>query len=283
MSSVVKKRGEVELKNKVAIITGAGSGIGRATAQLLASKGARIIVADLNEPGMAETVRLIREAGGQAESVRVDVTDDGDLDRMFAAASEHFGGFDILHNNAGITSGPPRWPDTPRDQWMKVVDVDLVAVVAAIQKAIPALRERGGGVIISTASLAGLFGFQADPVYSAAKHGVVGITRALIGLHREANIRVNCVCPAVVRTPMVTSGIDNLTGAMREEAERRIGSMPMLPPEEIAGAVYDLIRDESAAGIAMGVSLNDTRRVVDPPITLPVTSGDTSAQQAPRR
>lgn len=267
----------MNVRGKVAIITGAGSGIGRATAVLLAQEGASVVVADLNDDGAAETVRMIADAGGSAAAVHVDVGDDADLDRMFAFARGTYGGFDILHNNAGITSGPPRWPETPRGQWQKTIDVDLVAVINSIQKAIPLLQERGGGVIISTASLAGLFGFQADPVYSAAKHGVVGITRALVNLLPEMNIRVNCVCPAVVRTPLVTSGLDRLTGTMREEAERRINAMPMLPPEEIAGAVYDLIRDDTATGIAMGVSLGATRRVVDPPITLPVTSGDSMA------
>lgn len=271
----------MNVKDKVAIITGGGSGIGRATSLLLAREGARIIVADRNEAGAEETVAQIKQAGGDAAAVHVDVTKSADIDNMFAFAKQTYGGFDILYNNAGITTGPPRWPDCPEDQWKRTIEVDLVGVIEGTRKAIPHLKERGGGVIISTASLAGLFGFQADPVYSAAKHGVVGLTRALIGLKAEANIRVNCVCPAVVRTPMVTSGIDQLTGSAREEAERRIGMMPMLPPEEIAGAVYDLIRDDDAAGIAMGVSLGDTRRVVGPPITLPVTSGDAAA--LPRR
>jgi NAD(P)-dependent dehydrogenase (short-subunit alcohol dehydrogenase family) len=198
---------------------------------------------------------------------------------MFAAAERTYGGFDILYNNAGVTTGNPRWPDCAEDQWRRTVEIDLNAVIEGTRRAIPKLKARGGGVIIQTASLAGLFGFQADPVYAAAKHGVVGLTRALINLKAEANIRVNCVCPAVVKTPLVTSGMDALTGAAREEAERRISMMPMLPAEEIAEAVYDLIRDDDAAGIVMGVTLGDTRRVVDPPITLPVTSGDTAARQ----
>jgi NAD(P)-dependent dehydrogenase (short-subunit alcohol dehydrogenase family) len=271
----------MNVSSKVAIITGAGSGIGRATALLLAREGASIVVADLNDAGSAETVSQITAAGGKAAAIHVEVTSAADVDAMFAFANKTYGGFDILYNNAGITTGNPRWPDCSEDQWMKTVEVDLIAVILATRKAIPLLKARGGGVIIQTASLAGLFGFQADPVYSAAKHGVVGLTRALVNLKPEANIRVNCVCPAVVNTPLVTGGLSNLTGAAREEAERRIKMMPMLAPEEIAGAVYDLIRDDDATGIAMGVSLNDTRRVVDPPITLPVTSGDANAQ--PRR
>ena len=271
----------MQVNGKVAIITGAGSGIGRATAALLAREGASIVVADVNDAGAAETVAAIEAAGGKAAAVHVDVTKSADLDAMFAFAEKTYGGFDILYNNAGITTGNPRWPDCPEDQWRRTVEVDLNAVIEGTRKAIPLLKARGGGVIIQTASLAGLFGFQADPVYSAAKHGVVGLTRALVYLKPEANIRVNCVCPAVVNTPLVTSGITSLTGAAREEAERRIKMMPMLAPEEIAGAVWDLIRDDEATGIAMGVTLGDTRRVVDPPITLPVTSGDASA--LPRR
>lgn len=271
----------MDVRGKVAIITGAGSGIGRAAAELLARNGASVVVADVSDAGAAETVSMIEAAGGKAAAMHVDVTKSADLDAMFAFAEKTYGGFDILHNNAGVTTGQPRFPDCPEEQWMRTINIDLIAVIEGTRKAIPLLKARGGGVIISTASLAGLFGFQADPVYTAAKHGVVGMTRALVYLKPEANIRVNCVCPAVVNTPLVTSGLNSLTGAAREEAERRLKMMPMLPPEEVAGAVYDLIRDDDATGIAMGVSLNDTRRVVDPPITLPVTSGDPNA--VPRR
>jgi NAD(P)-dependent dehydrogenase (short-subunit alcohol dehydrogenase family) len=264
----------MDVKGKVAIITGGGSGIGKATALLLAREGAAIVVADYNEAGAKETVAQIEAAGGKAAAVKADVSQPPDLDAMFAFAEKTFGGFDILYNNAGVTTGNPRWPDCSEQQWRRTIEIDLNAVIEGTRRAIPLLKKRGGGVIISTASLAGLFGFQADPVYAAAKHGVVGLTRALVGLKDTHNIRVNCVCPAVVNTPLVTSGLQSLTGAEREAAEQRLRSMPMLPPEEIAGAVYDLIRDDSAAGIVMGVTLGDPRRVVDPPITLPVTSGD---------
>jgi len=267
----------MQVKGQVAIITGAGSGIGRATAQLLAREGASIVVADVNDAGARETVSLSEGDGGNAAPVHVEVTESADIDAMFDFAQKTYGGFDILYNNAGITTGAPRWPDCSEEQWQRTIAVDLIGVIEATRKAIPLLKARGGGVIIHTASLAGLFGFQADPVYCAAKHGVVGLTRALVNLKPEANIRVNCVCPAVVNTPLVTSGINRLTGAEREEAERRLKLMPMLAPEEIAGAVYDLIRDDDATGVVMGVSLHDTRRVVDPPITLPVTSGDPNA------
>jgi NAD(P)-dependent dehydrogenase (short-subunit alcohol dehydrogenase family) len=264
----------MELNGKVAVITGAGSGIGRATALRLAREGCAILVVDMNEVGAKETVLLVEQAGGKAAARRADVSKSGDVRAMFDFAQQAFGGFDILYNNAGVTTGNPRWPDCSEEQWRRTVEIDLNAVIEATRQAIPLLKARGGGVIISTASLAGLFGFQADPVYAAAKHGVVGLTRALINLKSEMNIRVNCVCPAVVNTPLVTGGLQALSGTAREEAERRVQSMPMLPAEEIAEAVYELIRDDDAAGIVMGITLGDRRRVVDPPITLPVTSGD---------
>ncbi|HYM14817.1 MAG TPA: SDR family oxidoreductase [Dehalococcoidia bacterium] len=272
----------MRLNDRVAVITGAGSGIGRATALRLAGEGASIVVADWNEAGAQETVALIARAGGKAAAIVVDVTKSADITKMLDFADRTYGGFDILYNNAGVTTGQPAFPESPEENWRRTVEIDLNAVIEGTRQAIPRLQKRGGGVIMQTASLAGLFGFQADPVYAAAKHGVVGLTRALIGLKDQMNIRVNCVCPAVVRTPLVTSGIQRLSGAAREEAERRLTAMPMLPPEEIADAVYDLIRDDDAAGIVMGVTLGDTRRVVDPPITLPVTSGTPGAQQHSR-
>jgi NAD(P)-dependent dehydrogenase (short-subunit alcohol dehydrogenase family) len=225
---------------------------------------------------------MVEAAGGKATAVKVDVRKTADITRMLDAAQQAYGGFDILYNNAGVTTGNPRWPDCSEEQWRRTVEIDLNAVIEGTRQAIPRLKERGGGAIISTASLAGLFGFQADPVYAAAKHGVVGLTRALEPLGREANIRINCVCPAVVKTPLVTGGLQMLSGADREAAEKRLAMMPMLPAEEIAEAVYDLVTDDEAAGIVMGITLGDTRRVVPPPITLPTSSGDPSAVPARR-
>jgi NAD(P)-dependent dehydrogenase (short-subunit alcohol dehydrogenase family) len=273
----------MELEGKVAIITGGGSGIGRATALRLARDGASIVAADWNEAGAKETVALVEKAGGKAAAVKVDVAKSSEITAMLDFADNAFGGFDIIYNNAGVTTGEPRFPESPEANWRRTVEIDLCAVIEGTRQAIPRLKARGGGVIMQTASLAGLFGFQADPVYAAAKHGVVGLTRALINLKDEMNIRVNCVCPAVVKTPLVTSGIDRLSGAMREEAEKRLNAMPMLPAEEIAEAVSELIRDDTAAGIVMGITLGDPRRVVDPPITLPVTSGMPGERQHPRQ
>jgi NAD(P)-dependent dehydrogenase (short-subunit alcohol dehydrogenase family) len=268
----------MEIRGKVAIVTGGGSGIGRAASARLAREGASVVVADRNEDAAAETVQQVVGEGGTAAAVRVDVTNSADIDAMFVFADKTYGGFDILYNNAGITTGAPRWPDCEEEQWRRVIDIDLNAVIEATRKAIPRLRARGGGVIISTASLAGLFGFAADPVYSAAKHGVVGMTRALAPL-KDENIRVNCVCPGVVNTPMVTASLRNLSGEALEQAEQAIARMPMIPPENIAQGVVELIIDDDAAGQAMGITHNQPHRIVPPPITLPNTSGDIAAQQ----
>ena len=270
----------MDLNGKVAVITGGGSGIGRATSLRLAREGCAIVVADWNEEGAQETVRLVVDGGGRASAIRTDVTSSEDITAMLDHAEHEFGRLDILYNNAGVTTGDPRYPDSPEANWRRTVEIDLNAVIEGTRQAVLRMRKRDGGVIIQTASLAGLFGFQADPVYAAAKHGVVGLTRALVHLKDEANIRVNCVCPAVVRTPLVTNSIQRgATDAERAAIAQRVQSMPMLPPEEIAEAVYDLIRDDDATGVVMGITLGDPRRVVEPPITLPVTSGMAGERQ----
>ena len=251
---------------KVALITGGGSGIGRATALALAKDGASILIADMNEEGARETVRLIEEAGGKAASVRVDVTERDDLERMVAFAEETFGGIDIFHNNAGIGTPQPRFPAAQADLWEKTLAVDLWAVIAAVQAVVPAMQRRGGGVIVNTASIAGLIAHSPDPIYAAAKHGVVGLSRSLAFLHGEANIRVNCVCPGVTDTPMVRGVPGELSDAELKAREAFVSSMPLIRPEEIAEAVMEFVLDDSLVGQAMAVTHGPRRRLIDPPL-----------------
>lgn len=257
----------MEPVGKVALVTGAGSGIGRATALLLAREGASVVVADIDAEGGEETVRQIKQQGGAAEFIHADVLKREEIERMVALAEEKFGGLDIAHNNAGIGTPRPRFPDAAPEHWERTLNVDLWAVIAGIQAQVPAMRRRGGGVIVNTASVAGLIGFMPDPVYTAAKHGVVGLTRALTFLKEEANIRVNCVCPGVVDTPMVRRGLDQLSPEERAQQERLLASMPMLAPEEIAKAVLDLIRDETLNGEAMSVIYGRAPRIIPPPFS----------------
>ncbi len=251
---------------KVALVTGGGSGIGRATAAALAQGGARVVVADLDEAGGRETVRLVEAAGGKAAFIRTDVTSQGDIKDMVRFAEETFGGLDILHNNAGISTPPPRYPEAPADLWERTVAIDLLAVIAGTQAAIPAMKRRGGGVIVNTASIAGLIAYIPDPIYAAAKHGVVGFSRSLTYLKPEANIRVNCVCPGVVNTPMIRKGMEALSAEEKAQREAMMSQMPLIQPEEIAEAVMEFVRDESLNGEAMGVTYGRPRKLVPPPI-----------------
>ena len=253
-------------KGKVAAVTGAGSGIGRATALALAGEGALVVVADIDDAGGAETLRQIEATGGRAAFVRVDVTERGDLDRMVAFAEATFGGLDILHNNAGVATPRPRFPEAAPPDWERTLMIDLWAVVAGVQAAAPAMRRRGGGAIVNTASMAGLIAYMPDPIYAAAKHGVVGFTRSLTYLKDEANIRVNCVCPGVVDTPMVRRGLAEATPQERSQIEAMLSQMPMIPPHEIAAAVLEFVRDESLNGEAMGVMYGRPHKLVPPSI-----------------
>ena len=251
---------------KVALVTGAGSGIGRATAIALATAGAAVAIADTDGDGGRETVRLIEDVGGRAAFVQIDVTKRTDLEKMVSFAEETFGGLDILHNNAGIGTPPPRYPEAPVDLWERTIAIDLWAVIAGTQAAVPAMKRRGGGVIVNTASVAGLIAYLPDPIYAAVKHGVVGFSRSLTYLKDEANIRVNCVCPGVVNTPMIRKGMEGLSGEERAQREAFLNQMPLITPEEIADAVMEFVQDDSLNGEAMGVTYGRPRKLVPPAI-----------------
>ena len=249
----------MEIKDKVALVTGAGSGIGRASAARLAQEGASAVVVDVNDDGGRETVAQIEAAGGRAAFVHADVTSEADAKAMIAFAEETFGGLDILHNNAGIISGQPRYPDGDPGAWIRMLDINLRGVILGTQFAIPALRKRGGGAIVSTASMAGIgYGYPLNPVYAASKGGVVLFTASMATL-KEENIRVNCVCPGVVNTPMlrgvgdVAPNVDVGDSEARRQFAERLRSLQVLEPEEIADAVIEFVRDDSLAGRAMMV------------------------------
>jgi NAD(P)-dependent dehydrogenase (short-subunit alcohol dehydrogenase family) len=257
-----------DLEGKAALVTGGGAGIGRATALALAAAGAAVVAADIDETAARETVRLIEEAGGRGAALGVDVTNPSDIDRMVAFTDETFRRLDVFHNNAGINTGWPRFPDVSRERWAKTVDVNLTAVIAGIQTVTPIMRRSGGGAIVNSASMAGLIAFDTEPIYAATKHGVVGLTRALAFLTDEANIRVNCICPTFVDTQLPRRRLQEMEPDERKRWEAVLDRMPMLSPEEVAEAVLTLVRDESLAGQVMALAPGQPPRFVPPPVSL---------------
>jgi NAD(P)-dependent dehydrogenase (short-subunit alcohol dehydrogenase family) len=219
------------LQGKVALVTGGGSGIGRATSLRLAKEGAKIMIGDYVPEGAERTVKMIKEAGGEASCMSADVS--------FAKQ------IDFAFNNAGIEG---KFSDTilcTEDNFDRTIAIDLKSVWLCMKYEIPQMLKQGGGSIVNTASIAGLVGFNGIPAYVAAKHGVVGLTRTAALEFAQKNIRVNCVCPGVIRTPMVERAIDG--GGFTEAevtAAEPIGRLGR--PEEIAEGVLWLLSDASS-------------------------------------
>jgi len=243
---------ENSFKNKVAIVTGGSSGIGRATALAFVKKGVKVVIADWKEN--QETMDLIENLGGEAIFVKCDVSKAADVKELVEKTIATFGHLDYAFNNAGIegTSAPVQ--DCTEENWDKTISVNLKGVWLCMKYEIPEMIKQSKGVIVNTSSVAGLVGFQGLPAYVASKHGIIGLTKTAALECAKLGVRVNAVCPGVIQTPM----IDRLTGNKKEAIEQFTGLEPvgrLGQPEEIANAVIWLCSDEASfvTGVAMPV------------------------------
>ena len=228
---------------KVAFVTGGASGIGRATALAFAREGASVVVADVSEEGNQETVHLVEELGGRAHATRCDVSRSEDIKKALATTIEVFGQLDFAFNNAGIEpKKPAATADYDEEEWNRIIGIDLRGVFLCMKHEIPLILKQGGGAIVNTSSGAGVIGIKGSPAYTAAKHGVIGLTRAAALDYAAQNIRINVVCPGYIATPMM----DRFTGGTAEGRAKVISEEPvgrMGQPEEIAAAVLWLCSD----------------------------------------
>ena len=237
----------MRLSDKVSVITGAGSGIGRAAAVLFAREGARVVVADIKREAAEETSRMIRGAGGEATAVEVDVTDGEKVQQVFRQTLAAYGRLDVLVNNAGYGFAATV-EQTDEADWDRLMAVNLKGVFLGCKYGIPIMRRGGGGAIVNTASTVAMVGIESRAAYCASKGGVAALTRAMALDHVRDNIRVNCVAPGTIETPYFTEIFAKSPdpSSLRKTLEARQAMNRLGKPEEVAHAMLYLASDESS-------------------------------------
>ena len=241
-----------DFEGKVALVTGAGAGIGRATALAFSEKGAKVVVADFAVEAGEETVKMIQQGGGEAIFIKVDVSHATEVEALINKTIETYGQLDCAANNAGISGPIVASIDLDEEDWNRVVNIDLKGVWLCMKYEIPQMIKQGGGSIVNTASMAGIVGFPAQAPYVASKHGVVGLTKSAALEYGTQSIRVNAVCPGVIHTSMVESVIEvipDIIDTLNQQAPvGRIGQ-----PQEVAECILWLC--SGAASFVTGHAL----------------------------
>jgi len=234
------------LENKVALVTGAGSGIGRASALAFAREGASVVVNDsMNVKGAEETVKMIREAGGDAIFIQADVTKAAEVEVMVNKTIETYARLDCALNNAGVPASGKRIADCSEEDWDRIININLKGVWLCMKYEIPQMLKQGKGAIVNTSSVAGLVGQEKRPAYVASKHGVVGLTKVAALDYIKDNIRVNAICPGGIVTPILERVFARGPGWKEEMLQAMpIGRFGM--PEEVAEAVVWLCSDAAS-------------------------------------
>jgi NAD(P)-dependent dehydrogenase (short-subunit alcohol dehydrogenase family) len=233
-----------DFNDKVALVTGAASGIGRTCAQLYAREGAKVIVSDVDETGGMETVQLIAQSGGEAVFMKTDVSDPKECEKLVSQTVERYGRLDYACNNAGIGGEQNLTADYSIDGWQKVIGINLSGVFYSMKYEIPAMLKNGGGAIVNMASILGQVSFATAPAYVAAKHGVVGLTKNTAVEYAPSGIRVNSVGPAFIKTPMIAKLEEDpqiLNTLVSLHPVGRLGT-----PEEVAELVIWLSSDKAS-------------------------------------
>lgn len=246
----------MEFEGKIALITGAGSGIGRVTAQAFAQEGATVVVSDINEKGGTETLQSITEAGGKAIFIKTNVAVFEEVEQLINTTVEQFGRLDIAINNAGIGGIPARTIDMSLESWDNVMAVNATGVFYCMKLEIKQMLAQGGGVIVNTASIAGLRGLPNNLAYVASKHAVVGMTKTAAMEYARNNIRVNALCPVFTVTPLFNPEImDKMSAGLSDKLKANVPMKRFADPMEMANTTLWLCSDKASfvTGHAMPV------------------------------